>query len=226
MQWFRSLFHGTFSSTLANLLSAGLIFLMPTAATWGLLTMQQAWPYVMVAAMVSLAAGLTIINQLDDYRRKTKSGKDLTDEEIETTIRDWLFQAGYSVRSGEIAPNTYFAFHITDLQDRTLTVLRFKKHPQSVTLVANMPIEPILKERFLKLDDKSRRKILLNLRLEILKIGINYRHLEEPLDKVFFEYSFPYESMTPFLFSHQITFVIRAVGVFAHILEISLEHPD
>jgi len=104
---------------------------------------------------------------------RTFKPQDVTPENIEPKIRQWLDSFGLGTRKIS-EPTCFFAFEVTAVTGIPIAVLRTKSHSHYITLASKIGIGPEHKAAFKKLSESEKNEFIRRIRLEAAKAKIAY----------------------------------------------------
>lgn len=111
-------------------------------------------------------------------------------ENIEGTIRDWLDSLGYAVRRLTDDDSALFRFEVGVL-DRKIVVVRPKERSGYLFFVTALRLSPHHRTSFDKLGNAAKLNFVRDLRIELLKMQVEYAGLSESLERMSFQTELP-----------------------------------
>lgn len=150
-----------------------------------------------------------------------------TNKEIEDTLREWIYELGWSLKKEKPNNDAYFIFNVEDPKGRVVNIARFKEFSSVIVVGAYIKMEDELFKKFQALEKRKRIKLVYELRLEIMKLGFQYDGLKDPPTDIKLFHAFVYNrSLTSFEFTNKIHLVNSATGVVLHWMKIALDDFD
>ena len=184
---------------------------------WAKIKENLTWPISIIVFLFITAIGLVIYDKLP-LEWPIRSA------EVERNVRKWTEDAGYSVKK---IPDDKSRFHFTAITPNGTQVDLINEKKQSpliisIGMVLNLPKEA---EKILnQMSEKERRQFLATIKLELLRIGIQYQlNLDESctrLNSIRFENVLFYTSSNSKAeFYNEIFLVVRATGLLSTLFE-------
>lgn len=167
----------------------------------------QSLPWYVIALSAIGAFGLTLwaINQFAIFReRRSKGFAAQNNDKIEATLRRWLDKERFKIKS-DPRENMHFQFKAEDDAGRAMTVARPKDIEEFIFIGGSWKIPPDLHPKFDEMPDEIREEMLEELKVEMLRLKVNYIGLKHPLRRVGVEVRVPCdEAFTQSLFLQQL----------------------
>jgi len=194
-----------------NILDIIQILPLVGAIVVAVLAFLQHAPWYLIALSAFAAFGLTFwgINQYAVFRERHKKVlTQLSDKEIEDTIRNWLDITSFSFQRKEAIQGLYFAFEVKH-GGLSVHIERQYKEPDVIILAGELHMNP--KETPITLADWE--KLGGQISVDMARLGIQWKFVGEDnkwekvrlLDAVLLD-----DSSTGFYFRQKIMFVVRS----------------
>ncbi len=191
------------------------------AIIWAFL--ESLGPWIIVIGFALVGIGLLIINQLHTIRARRKKGlANLNDQEIRKTIRDWLDVPYLSIEP-KVYPDKFLHFDVTGKHGIPVTVERLRTDPYRLNLGVKVNWEEEAKVKLQNLREPLRSNLINNLRIEMLRLGIQFVMSGQPFEEIVLIEQIPLDnSLTSFYFLQRIFFVVRAAKLIMELTELGL----
>lgn len=134
---------------------SGALFAANRLKKWGLST-----PQISVYALWLFLGVIVFFNQM------------AFEPSLRTKIRDWLDSPMYSIRSADHEGG--FGFVVTDRQGKSIQIS--ETHP-TITINTGVGLSDDLKGRFLRLSEQEKKRVIADLKIELLRIQMGYKNL-------------------------------------------------
>ena len=163
------------------------------------------------------------INQIGMLRERRKRGlASRSDQEIRETIRDWLDVPYLSVEP-KVHPDKFFQFDVTGKHGIPVTIERLRTDPYRFNLGVKVTWKEENKVKLRNLREPIRSNLINKLRIEMLRLGIQFVMSGQPFDEILLIEQIPLDnSLTRFYFLQRIFFVVRAASLVAELTELGL----
>lgn len=194
-----------------------------------------AW-YLIVAfgvilGMLVIPTTLLTINQLATWKeRHKKKLTQLSDKEIEDTIRNWLVNdPGYKFQMKDVNDSVFhndrlFHFEVEDDWGRVISIARPRAKPTRLDLASAVTLGTEHKKKYEALGPKFKRDILHNLRAEMARFGVMFRGMDTTLERIDISDSVSLDdTLTEFYLKQRILFMIRATFLLNELIAQELE---
>lgn len=150
---------------------------------------QRFWPDTgpplgTIAYAVVVVLGVMIIVQLERWSRRKRPA---TPKEIEATIRSWLDGAQYSVRrdpQGNALFQILAEIETPDKKRLPLSIGCLRESKQRVSIGIRIALSDDEQSALAKLDTSERDGLIYDLRLELLRLGVDYLGVATPLSEI------------------------------------------
>jgi len=162
---------------------------------------------------------LWVINQIAIWRERTKKKiSQLSDKEIEMTIRDWLDDPIFKFKRS-VDPNYLFQYVVKDESERPITISRPKLKPTQLELATAITLSANYRGIYETLSLNEKQNIMHNLRIEMARFGIAYLGIDTKLERgVLVDVLLLDDSLTESHLRHHVFFVIRAFSLYSEII--------
>lgn len=200
---------------LSNLVASGLwLISIPIAlAVWA--AFREYDPFQVVLIFLGAAAGAVVVaNQGRQLMPKRKRWR--TDKDMERSLSDWLRDAGYGVTypaitAGELALNATSFIFVATLNDRPVTVVRFKETP-GVRMQCLVRPDAAHAEVIAAMDTHHVSSLHEELGLELARFGLGFDLQDLLGNGIIIDYPLVLtDSVTQFQFVERVGFVARAI---------------
>jgi hypothetical protein len=178
------------------------------AAIWaGILDWGPAIIFGVIGLLVFLLVGINQINIIKQRRSRLSIKRN---EEIETIFQKWLLKQGYSLKDDK-QEGTLFQFVATNLQNLKVIITRRKEIEWGLQIWAVLNVGEEDRKKFALLAKKTRVGLLLEAKIEMARLGVEWDGLKDPLDTVKLFNHIPLDdALTEWVFLQQIWFILRA----------------
>jgi len=139
--------------------------------------------YIALIAIGVLAVSMVFVNQLDAFfQRRKKPLHQQSDRYIDTTLHEWLYRRGFSIRN-MVNEKYEFLFLTKDIQERPILVGK-PKGTDELILQLSLVLKPEETAKLDRLDVDSQRKLLTELRVSLARHMVGYVGIELPLKTI------------------------------------------
>lgn len=139
------------------------------------------WPAALFVFALVFAVVLFAFSQLRQALEQMKQQrlKSAPASVLAETIRSWLYDNGYAV-ANSAQPNTTFSLDVTDPLGRGYTVLQQRDRPNTLLVGTTYGFQP----KDLPLVDRLPFSVVRGLRIELARLGLDWKGLSHPLREV------------------------------------------
>jgi len=110
-------------------------------------------------------------------KESNRKFSELSDEEIQTTIRGWLDMVGFSIQRQRVdESHVFFSYKVIDTIDRPCSVTRYKHSPHSIDFHADLGFKPPTKIAS-KIPESEIKKLVNKISIGLLQLGCGYEFL-------------------------------------------------
>jgi hypothetical protein len=171
---------------------------------WAKLKKSWTWIETLICLFLTITIGLVAYNNIP-YDWPIKSA------EIEKKIRKWMLDSHYMIKS-EDNENEHFKLIITDSGGLKIGISSLKKSsPSQIRIYKSFIISEDSQKQLQQFNKKERKHINSTLKLELLKYGIQYIGISDPLKKIILMHeTFISQSTTKNEFLKEFMFLRRA----------------
>jgi hypothetical protein len=176
--------------------------------------------YLLLIALGAFALVFWGINNFRAFQNKRKKGiAELSDKEIDTTIRDWLDDPIFTFKR-ENKSECLFQFVVTDEQGRPITVSRTKLKPNQLSITTGINLSDEHRQKYETLSHDEKEKITHILRIEMARYGVGYKGIKKGLERIDLgDVVMIDNALTEFYLRQRIFYVIRAFALYSEIID-------
>lgn len=132
-----------------------------------------------------LCVSMVLINQFDAFfQRRKKPLYQQPHHYIDSTLRDWLYKGGFSLRANN-QEGFDFLFVARDKQERPILIGK-PNNKDEIMMEVLLGLKPIETEKLEKLDPELQRKLLSELRISLAMQQVAYSGLKTPITNIVF----------------------------------------
>lgn len=203
-----------FKSWSSNIL-AGLVLLSGPVIVAVLAFLQSVPWYILALAAIATPGVMAWTKlQVDSLWRLRRQ----TLQKSEKIIRAWLNHTRLSVANSP-SPESYYRL-LVSLDARHVSVYRQKSDPEMVGIGINLNIPEATHEIMDAITSNSASTLIRDLRMELIRLGIQYSGLQHPLRKISFLDEIVFDqNLTRPAFLDKVFFMIRAQILVSELIE-------
>jgi len=189
--------------------SVGMVVaLVVTAIAW--LIQNVPWYLALLGLLFAVVLILVGINQYEIRKERHKKRLvQLSDKEVESTIRDWVDKPSFLFQRSEHMQGRLFQFTIT-YKDIPVSITRLKANPNVLFLAVNIVPAEEHKPKLDSLQEPRRSDLIFNLRVEMARLGVGFVGIKWPIENMQIQDFVTLDSLTEFHLLNHIMLVIRA----------------